>query len=67
MRLRGFLKRKRSSIVEVEWEVHRTIIVRAGAIHRIDANEDGRRQQRLKGRSELLPVGRAFRYRFKSM
>jgi DNA-binding LytR/AlgR family response regulator len=37
------------SIVEVEWQVHRSIIVRAAAIHRIEANEDGRRQQRLKG------------------
>jgi DNA-binding LytR/AlgR family response regulator len=55
------------SIVEVEWQVHRSIIVRAGAIHRMDAYEDGRRQQRLKGRSELLPRGRAFWYRFKSM
>jgi DNA-binding LytR/AlgR family response regulator len=55
------------SIVEVEWQVHRSIIVRAGAIRRIEANEDGRRQQRLKGRSELLPVGRAFRYRLKSI
>jgi DNA-binding LytR/AlgR family response regulator len=37
------------SIVEVEWQVHRSIIVRAAAIHRFEANEDGRQQQRLKG------------------
>jgi DNA-binding LytR/AlgR family response regulator len=49
------------------WQVHRSVIVRANAIHRIERVEDGRLQLRIKGRPELLPVSNAFQYRFRPM
>lgn len=52
---------------QVFWQVHRSAIVRAGAIQRIEANEDGKLQVRLKGRADVLPVSQAFQFRFKPM
>lgn len=49
------------------WQVHRSVIVRAGAIHRIETDDAGRLHLRVKGRAELLPVSNAFQYRFKPM
>ena len=52
---------------EAFWQIHRSIIVRAGAIHRIESDGDGKLQLRVKGRPDLLPVSSAFQYRFKPM
>jgi DNA-binding LytR/AlgR family response regulator len=52
---------------EAFWQVHRSVIVRAGAIHRIEADADGKLQLRVKGRPDVLPVSSAFQYRFKPM
>lgn len=52
---------------DVFWQIHRSVIVRASAIHRIERDEEGRLQVRLKDRTELLPVSSAFQYRFRPM
>lgn len=49
------------------WRIHRSVIVRAAAIQRIEASDDGALQLRVRGRAELLPVSSAFQYRFKPM
>jgi DNA-binding LytR/AlgR family response regulator len=52
---------------EAFWQIHRSVIVRAGAIHRIETGVDGRMKLTVKGRSEELPVSQAFQFRFKPM
>jgi len=52
---------------EVFWQVHRSVIVCARAIRKIEPDGDGRLLLHLKTRPELLPVSNAFQYRFKSM
>jgi len=52
---------------EAFWRIHRSVIVRAAAIHRIESDADGKLQLRVKGRSDVLPVSSAFQYRFKPM
>jgi len=52
---------------EVFWQIHRSVIVRAGAISRIETGDDGRPVLRLKGRGEVLPVSSAYQYRFRPM
>ena len=52
---------------EAFWRIHRSVIVRAAAIHRIEADSEGRLHLRVKGRADLLPVSSAFQYRFKPM
>ncbi|HEV2702868.1 MAG TPA: LytTR family DNA-binding domain-containing protein [Steroidobacteraceae bacterium] len=52
---------------EAFWQIHRSVIVRAGAIHRIETGEDGRMKLSVKGRTEELPVSQAFQFRFKPM
>ncbi len=52
---------------EVFWQIHRSVIVRAGAIHRIETGDDGRMKLTVKGRSEELPVSQAFQHRFRPM
>ncbi len=52
---------------EAFWQIHRSVIVRADAIHRIEADGDGKLQLRVKGRADVLPVSGAFQYRFKPM
>jgi DNA-binding LytR/AlgR family response regulator len=49
------------------WRIHRSVIVRAAAIHRIEADGDGALQLRVRGKDELLPVSSAFQYRFRPM
>jgi DNA-binding LytR/AlgR family response regulator len=49
------------------WQVHRSVIVRVAAIHRIERDTEGRLQLRLKGRTDVLPVSSAFQYRFRTM
>ena len=52
---------------ETFWQIHRSVIVRAGAIHRIETGADGRMKLSVKGRTEELPVSQAFQFRFKPM
>jgi DNA-binding LytR/AlgR family response regulator len=52
---------------EAFWQIHRSVIVRAGAIHRIETSDDGRMKLTVKGRAEELPVSQAFQFRFKPM
>jgi DNA-binding LytR/AlgR family response regulator len=52
---------------EAFWQVHRSVIVRAGAIHRIETGDDGRMKLSVKGRTEELPVSQAFQFRFRPM
>jgi DNA-binding LytR/AlgR family response regulator len=52
---------------EAFWQIHRSVIVRAGAIHRIETGVDGRMKLTVKGRAEELPVSQAFQFRFKPM
>jgi DNA-binding LytR/AlgR family response regulator len=52
---------------EAFWQIHRSVIVRAGAIHRIETGADGRTKLTVKGRTEELPVSQAFQFRFKPM
>jgi DNA-binding LytR/AlgR family response regulator len=49
------------------WQIHRSVIVRAGAIRKLEANADGKLQLHVKGRVEILPVSSAFHHRFKPM
>jgi DNA-binding LytR/AlgR family response regulator len=52
---------------EAFWQIHRSVIVRAGAIHRIESGVDGRMKLTVKGRTEELPVSQAFQSRFRPM
>jgi DNA-binding LytR/AlgR family response regulator len=52
---------------EAFWQIHRSVIVRAGAIHRIETGDDGRTRLTVKGRTEELPVSQAFQFRFRPM
>jgi len=52
---------------EAFWQIHRSVIVRAGAIHRIETDIDGRMKLTVKGRTEELPVSQAFQFRFRPM
>ncbi|HTY93614.1 MAG TPA: LytTR family DNA-binding domain-containing protein [Steroidobacteraceae bacterium] len=52
---------------EAFWQIHRSVIVRAGAIHRIESGADGRLRLTVKGRTEELPVSQAFQFRFRPM
>ncbi|HTC51498.1 MAG TPA: LytTR family DNA-binding domain-containing protein [Steroidobacteraceae bacterium] len=52
---------------EAFWQIHRSVIVRAGAIHRIETGDDGRMKLSVKGHTEELPVSQAFQFRFKPM
>jgi DNA-binding LytR/AlgR family response regulator len=49
------------------WQIHRSVIVRASAIHRIETGADGRMKLSVKGRTEELPISQAFQFRFKPM
>jgi DNA-binding LytR/AlgR family response regulator len=52
---------------EAFWQIHRSVIVRTSAIHRIETGGDGRMKLSVKGRTEELPVSQAFQFRFKPM
>jgi DNA-binding LytR/AlgR family response regulator len=49
------------------WQVHRSVIVRCGAILSVHHGDDGKWLLRLKGSPEELPVSMAFQYRFRGM
>jgi DNA-binding LytR/AlgR family response regulator len=52
---------------ETFWQVHRSVIVRVGAIHAVDKDEDGKLQLTVRGRPDVLPVSSTFQHRFRGM
>lgn len=52
---------------EVFWQVHRSVIVCARAIAKVEPDPDGRLVLHVKGRPDRLPVSNAFHHRFKPM
>jgi DNA-binding LytR/AlgR family response regulator len=52
---------------ETFWQVHRSVIVRVGAIRAVEKGEDGKLQLTIRGRQEVLPVSNAFHHRFRGM
>jgi DNA-binding LytR/AlgR family response regulator len=49
------------------WQVHRSVIVRVGAIRAVEKCEDGKLRLTVRGHAEALPVSSAFQYRFRGM
>ena len=41
---------------ETFWQVHRSVIVRVGAIHAVEKGDDGKLQLTVRGRQDVLPV-----------
>ena len=52
---------------ETFWQVHRSVIVRVGAVDVVERNDEGHLTLRLRGRAEKLPVSSAFQHRFRGM
>lgn len=52
---------------ETFWQIHRSVIVRASAIDRVQKDALGHHHARVKGTSHTLPVSAACQSRFKSM
>jgi DNA-binding LytR/AlgR family response regulator len=52
---------------ETFWQVHRSVLVRVGAIHAVQKDDDGKLQLTVRGRSDVLPVSSTFQRRFKGM
>jgi DNA-binding LytR/AlgR family response regulator len=52
---------------ETFWQVHRSVIVRVGAIRTVEKGEDGRLQLTVRGRDDVLPVSTTFQHRFRGM
>jgi len=52
---------------EVFWQVHRSVIVRVGAIREVGKAEDGKLHLTMRGHTEVLPVSSAFQHRFRGM
>ena len=52
---------------EAFWQVHRSVIVRVGAIHAVEKGDDGKLQLTVRGRSDVLPVSSTFQHRFRGM
>ena len=49
------------------WQIHRSTLVRAGAITTVTRDEAGKLHLALAGRTEKLPVSRLYAHRFKAM
>jgi DNA-binding LytR/AlgR family response regulator len=49
------------------WQVHRSVIVRVGAIRAVEKDADGKLRLSVRGHAEMLPVSSAFQYRFRGM
>jgi len=49
------------------WQVHRSVIVRVGAIRAVEKEDDGRLHLSVRGHAETLPVSSAFQHRFRGM
>jgi DNA-binding LytR/AlgR family response regulator len=52
---------------ETFWQVHRSVIVRVGAIRAVEKGEDGKLQLTVRGRQDVLPVSSTFQHRFRGM
>jgi DNA-binding LytR/AlgR family response regulator len=52
---------------EIFWQVHRSVIVRVGAIRAVEKDEDGKLQLTVRGRTDVLPVSSTFQHRFRGM
>ena len=52
---------------EVFWQIHRSVLVRASAIDRVQKDVLGHYHARIKGTTETLPVSAAYQSRFRSM
>ena len=52
---------------EAFWQVHRSAIVRVGAIRAVEKSDDGKLRLTLRGHDEVLPVSTAFGHRFRGM
>lgn len=52
---------------ETFWQIHRSLIVRASVIERVQKDALGHYHARVRGHAELLPVSAAFQSRFRSM
>jgi len=49
------------------WQVHRSVIVRVGAILAVEKQDDGKLHISIRGHSDVLPVSSAFQHRFRGM
>ena len=49
------------------WQVHRSVIVRVGAIRAVEKDADGKLLLSVRGRDDVLPVSGAFQHRFRGM
>lgn len=52
---------------EAFWQVHRSAIVRVGAIRAVEKDAEGKLRLSVRGHVEILPVSSAFQYRFRGM
>lgn len=52
---------------DIFWQIHRSTIVRASAIDRVQKDSLGHYHARIKGLGEQLPISSAFHSRFRSM
>jgi DNA-binding LytR/AlgR family response regulator len=52
---------------ETFWQIHRSLIVRASVIERVQKDALGHYIARIRGHAESLPVSASFQSRFKSM
>jgi DNA-binding LytR/AlgR family response regulator len=52
---------------ETFWQVHRSVIVRVGAIRAVEKGDDGKLQLTVRGRPDVLPVSSTFQHRFRGM
>jgi DNA-binding LytR/AlgR family response regulator len=52
---------------DVFWQIHRSTIVRVGAIHAVKRDEDGKLQVTLNGKAQTLAVSPSFAARFRGL
>jgi DNA-binding LytR/AlgR family response regulator len=52
---------------ETFWQVHRSVIVRVGAIRSVEKDDEGKLQLTVRGRADVLPVSSTFQHRFRGM
>jgi DNA-binding LytR/AlgR family response regulator len=52
---------------ETFWQVHRSVIVRVGAIRTVEKDDEGKLQLTVRGRADVLPVSSTFQHRFRGM
>jgi DNA-binding LytR/AlgR family response regulator len=52
---------------ETFWQVHRSVIVRVGAIHAVEKGDDGKLHLTVRGRPDVLPVSSTLQHRFRGM